>query len=247
MSKKKILITGAMGGIGQKLCQSFQNEGWFVAGMDVRAKDDIPHCDISYDTDIHKLCTNDQYREEQLNKISSEIGDLFVLINNAAVQLLDNTEDLKLKDWNETLNVNLTGPLMLIQYFLPILERTNGSVINIASIHQQLTKPKFVSYATSKSALVGLTKALAVDLQGRIRINCISPAAVETEMLKAGFNYDESVIDELKKLHPMQRIGSPEEVAKCALFLTSNEVKFLNGANLQLDGGISSVLNDLRD
>ncbi|MCU0394198.1 MAG: SDR family oxidoreductase, partial [Thermoflexibacter sp.] len=170
---------------------------------------------------------------------------LDLLINNAAVQLLSPTETNALADWYETMNVNLTAPMLLSQLFLPMIEKEGGSIINIASIHQQLTKPRFVSYATSKSALVGLTKAMAVDLQGRIRVNCISPAAIETDMLRAGFNHDEDALNALKKLHPVQRIGYPEEVARLALFLASEQAKFINGANLQLDGGISSVLHDL--
>ena len=241
-----ILITGALGGIGQTLCQTFQEHGWTVVGMDIRAQGDMPHCDISLDTDLHQFCEDADYRTEQLQRIREQVTRLDVLINNAAVQRLDATDNITPEDWQETLNVNLTGPMLLSQALLPWLEQQHGSIINISSIHQQLTKPRFVAYATSKSALVGLTKAMAVDLQGRIRVNCISPAAVETDMLRAGFDNDESAIDELRKLHPIQRIGSPEEVARCALFLTSEEVKFLNGANLQLDGGISSVLNDIR-
>ena len=109
------------------------------------------------------------------------------MINNAAVQRLDHVKNIKLEDWQESLNVNLTGPMLLSKLFLNRLETNHGCIINIGSIHQQLTKPEFVTYATTKSALIGLTKAMAVDLEGRVRVNAISPAAIETEMLKAGF------------------------------------------------------------
>jgi len=153
--------------------------------------------------------------------------------------------EIKLEDWTETFNVNLTGPLMMSKLFLSRLEAGHGSIINIGSIHQQLTKPKFISYATSKSALIGLTKAMAVDLEGKVRVNAISPAAIETDMLRAGFDNNESALDELRKIHPVQRIGYPADVAKLALFLASENTGFLHGANLTLDGGISSVLKDL--
>lgn len=245
---KTILITGALGGIGSILCKTFTEEGWEVIGMDTRVENSqAPYCKYAFNTNLHLLVQNPNYKKESLKKIREVLPDgLDVLINNAAVQRLNHFDDIKLSEWQETLNVNLTGPMLLSQELLDLLEQKNGSVINISSIHQQLTKRKFVTYATSKSALVGLTKAMAVDLQGRIRVNCISPAAVETDMLRAGFNNNEEAISELRKLHPSQSIGAPEEVAKCALFLTSEEVKFLNGANLQLDGGISSVLNDIR-
>lgn len=243
--KKTALITGALGGIGQALCKVFQEENWFVIGTDIRIQDAAPHCNFAMHIDLDRFCKENNYKQEILEKVSLQTSHLEVLINNAAVQLLDHTENIKLADWYETMNVNLTAPMLLSQLFLPMIEKAKGSIVNIASIHQQLTKPRFVSYATSKSALVGLTKAMAVDLQGRVRVNCISPAAIETDMLRAGFNNDESALSALKRLHPVQRIGYPEEVARLALFLASEEAKFINGANLQLDGGISSVLHDL--
>jgi len=245
ISRKIALITGALGGIGKSLCKIFDEDGWTVIGTDIRMQDNTPHCTIPMHIDLDKLCKNEDYKKDIFLQIMDKTDRLDVLINNAAVQLLSSTGELKLADWYETMNVNLTAPLLLSQLFLPMLEKSNGSIINIASIHQQLTKPRFVSYATSKSALVGLTKAMAVDLQGSVRVNCISPAAIGTDMLRAGFNNDEMAISALGRLHPVQRIGYPEEVAKLALFLASEEAKFINGANLQLDGGISSVLHDL--
>ncbi len=245
ITSKIALITGALGGIGKALCKIFDEEGWTVIGTDIRMQGQAPHCHIAMHIDLDKLCKNDSYKEDIFKKIMDKTGRLDVLINNAAIQLLSSTSELKLADWYETMNINVTAPMLLSQLFLPMLEKSNGSIVNIASIHQQLTKPKFVSYATSKSALVGLTKAMAVDLQGSVRVNCISPAAIGTEMLRAGFNNDETAIAALGRLHPIQRIGYPEEVAKLALFLASEEAKFINGANLQLDGGISSVLHDL--
>lgn len=242
---KIALITGALGGIGKALCKVFYEEGWTVIGTDIRMQETAPHCHIAMHIDLDSICKNEDYKKEIFKKIFDKTGSLDVLINNAAIQLLSSTSELKLADWHETMNINLTAPMLLSQLFLPMLEKSGGSIVNIASIHQQLTKPKFVSYATSKSALVGLTKAMAVDLQGSVRVNCISPAAIGTDMLRAGFNNDETAISALGKLHPMQRIGYPEEVARLALFLASEEAKFINGANLQLDGGISSVLHDL--
>lgn len=245
ITHKTALITGALGGIGKSICKVFDEDGWTVIGTDIRMQGQVPHCQISMHIDLDRLCKDALYKEDIFHEIISKTDKLDVLINNAAVQLLSATNELKLADWYETMNINLTAPMLLSQLFLPMLEKSNGSIVNIASIHQQLTKPRFVSYATSKSALVGLTKAMAVDLQGSVRVNCISPAAISTDMLRAGFNNDEMAISALGRLHPVQRIGYPEEVAKLALFLASEEAKFINGANLQLDGGISSVLHDL--
>ena len=240
---RSVMITGVLGGIGQGIAKVFAESGYHVIGIDVKSGSHA-YGEV-FQMDIGRFAEDAQYMTECLGRLEAALQDLHALINNAAVQLLNPLENQTLADWNTTLNTNLTAPMLLSQWAVPLLAPNQGSIINIASIHEQLTKPRFIAYATSKSALVGLTKSMAVDLAGKVRVNAISPAAIETAMLKAGFDNDESAIDELRKLHPVQRIGYPEEVAKLALFLASEEAGFINGANLSLDGGISSVLNDL--
>jgi|SRR5450432_1668832 len=242
--KKSVLITGVLGGIGSGLAKAFSNSGYHVIGLDIK-ENVSPYCNLFIQFDLHLYCDDPSYKLKMEKKFDQLVPDLFVLINNAAVQILGNLQEVKLEDWNHTLNVNLTGPLLLSQYFMDKLALSKGSIINIASIHQQLTKKRFISYATSKSALVGLTKALSVDLQGKVRVNTISPAAIDTQMLRDGFNNDDSMVQKLNELHPMQRIGKPAEVSKLALLLAEDELGFINGANLQIDGGISNVLKDL--
>ncbi|RRB04229.1 SDR family NAD(P)-dependent oxidoreductase [Larkinella rosea] len=241
---KKVLITGVLGGIGSALALAFREAGYYVYGLDIQ-ESDHHQADQLIQFDLHEFSTNNEYRNEWKHTFNVLIPELHVLINNAAVQMLGSLDELKLDDWNHTMSVNLTGPLLLSQHFLETLEDVNGSIVNIGSIHQQLTKRRFISYATSKSALIGLTKALAVDLEGRVRVNAISPAAIETDMLLAGFDGNQGALDELRRIHPVQRIGYPNDVAKLALFLASESSGFIHGANLSLDGGISSVLKDL--
>ncbi len=172
-----------------------------------------------------------------------------VLINNAAVQILGGVFSLSLADWHYTLDVNLLAPFLLSQSFLPELELVGGSVINISSIHARLTKANFVAYATSKAALSGMTRAMAVDLGGRVRVNAIEPAAIATDMLKAGFADRLEDYAELERCHPQGRIGTPNEVASLALSLASCDLRFMHGACVGMEGGISGRLYDpaLRD
>jgi NAD(P)-dependent dehydrogenase (short-subunit alcohol dehydrogenase family) len=242
--KKHVLITGVLGGIGKSLAQVFKESGYYVIGLDLR-NEKSTDCHEYIQFDLHKYCTDEEYRGEMKLLLNKKIPELNILINNAAVQLLGNLEELRLEDWNKTMNVNLTAPLLLSQFFFPQLAASKGCIVNIASIHQQLTKKRFISYATSKSAIIGLTKALSVDMQGKVRVNAISPAAIDTPMLHEGFNNDTEMVQKLNKLHPLQRIGQPREVAKLALLLAEDELGFINGANIQIDGGISNVLNDL--
>ena len=136
------------------------------------------------------------------------------------------------------------APFFLSQAFLSDLERNEGAIVNISSIHEKLTKPEFIAYATSKAALSGLTRTMAVDLGARIRVNAICPAAISTPMLKAGFEGRPDAFSELENAHPSGRIGAPEEVAKVAHWLVVDAPNFLTGSCLGLDGGISGRLHD---
>jgi NAD(P)-dependent dehydrogenase (short-subunit alcohol dehydrogenase family) len=242
--QKKVLITGVLGGIGSGLAKAFKEHGYFVIGLDI--KETPPEfCDLFLRFDLNQYCANTTYRIQMHELFNQKVLDLDVLINNAAVQILGSLEEVQLDDWNKTFNVNLTGPFLLSQFFLTRLEKVKGSIINIASIHEQLTKKRFVAYATSKSALVGLTKSMSVDLQGKVRVNSISPAAIDTPMLREGFDNDSTKVQKLNELHPSQRIGKPAEVSKLALLLAEDGLGFINGTNIQIDGGISNVLMDL--
>lgn len=244
MMPKKVLITGVLGGIGSGLAQAFKENGYYVIGLEIR-QEPCEFCDQLFHFDLNRYCRDGEYRDDMNLKFDDEVPELDVLINNAAVQLLGSVSEIKLEDWTHTLNVNLTGPLLLSQLFIDRLEKVHGCIINIASIHQQLTKKRFISYATSKGALVALTKSMSVDLQGKVRVNAISPAAIDTKMLREGFGNNEEKVQQLNVLHPMQRIGKPAEVSKLALLLAEDELGFINGANINIDGGISNVLKDL--
>lgn len=238
------LITGALGGIGQALCTEFRKAGYRILATDRRDGD--CDCDEFIQIDVRDLYRSEAQRTAFQTEVRKRIGahPLNVLINNAAAQVLNRTDDIQLSDWDETLETNLVAPFLLIQLFLKDLETAKGSVVNIASIHSVATKPAFVCYATSKAALVGMTRAMAVDLGPRVRVNAINPAATATPMLLAGFEGRSAEFDELAKKHPLERIAQPWEVAKTAIFLASPDAAFISGACLHIDGGIGGRLHD---
>jgi len=246
MKKKAVIITGALGGIGSVLCKIFNESDFEVNALDKRGEEvrntfflqeDIKHCGES---------------PEGLSKVVDQVRKILVdnnlelhgLVNNAATQLLGHCEELTHSNWMETLQVNLLAPFFLAQAFLPELEEHHGAVVNISSIHERLTKPKFIAYATSKAAISGMTRSLAVDLGPRIRVNAICPAAIETSMLKAGFESDPSAYEALKNVHPVGRIGTPHEVAKLCVYLVNEAPGFLTGATIGVDGGVAGRLHD---
>lgn len=248
MTKPWALITGANGGIGQALVRCFAENGYCVI-----ATDKLEHNPFSDLADVHHIYLNLQgisqdssYTEgfvKNVEEITSGAG-ITCLVNNAAVQNLGHCSEVSREDWGESFDVNLSAPFFLTQAFLDQLTSNTGSVVNISSIHATQTKQSFITYATTKAALSSLTRNLAVDLQNKVRVNAIEPAAIATEMLKAGFESTQDKFNQLENYHPIARIGEPTEVAELALFLCSEKANFVHGACISASGGIQGVLSD---
>ena len=150
-------------------------------------------------------------------------------------------------DWQRTMSVDLEGVWWLTREVLPHMLDRGGAVINIASTHSFLIVPGCFPYPVAKHALVGLTRALAAEYAARgVRINAIAPAYIDTDMV---VGYLDSLDDpaaereRVNGLHPVGRIGQPEEVAGPALFLASDEASFISGEVLMVDGGITTIYN----
>ncbi|MFT3857439.1 MAG: SDR family oxidoreductase [Aquabacterium sp.] len=240
-------MTGCLGGIGQALVHEFAQAGFVVIGMDRGASaagaGALPTHYI--DAELDRFCVDPAYRDTVLARIKALCGGrLCVLINNAAHQVVKPVAQITAADWMQTQHVNVMAPFLLTQGLLSELEAARGSVVNIASIHGQLTKPEFVAYATSKTALVGMTRALAVELGARIRVNAVCPAAIATPMLLAGFDGRPQAYQQLAEMHPVGRIGEPAEVARTCRLLSDDQLGFLTGACIALDGGIGARLHD---
>jgi NAD(P)-dependent dehydrogenase (short-subunit alcohol dehydrogenase family) len=240
------VVTGAAGGIGRAIVREFNAAGYEVIATDrVPKPPDLP-CSLYLHADLARTVDDEGYAAELFARIRDHLAGhgLAALINNAAVQILGGADSLTRADWRQTLDVNLLAPFLWTQALLPELEQVQGCVVNISSIHARLTKQNFVAYATSKAALSAMTRAMAVDVGARIRINAIEPAAIETDMLKAGFASQPHLLENLKLSHPIARIGKPSEVARLVVQLAHPENGFTHGACVMLDGGVGSRLND---
>jgi len=244
--KRIVLITGANGGIGRVLVSTFSEAGYNVIATDRQAAADGLSCDHFVQADVEQTVADEAYAETVFADIRQHCvgGRLNGLVNNAAVQILASSADLSRVDWRTTLNTNLLAPFFWTQALLPELQRAGGSVVNISSIHAQQTKQQFVAYATSKAALSAMTRNMAVDLGGEVRVNAIEPAAVRTEMLVEGFAGNEEGLAELGRFHPLGRIAEPREIAKIAVFLCSPDASFLQGSIVSATGGILGRLSD---
>lgn len=240
---KSVLITGSYGGIGRVLCTEYKKAGYNVIGVDKQYVEDADYNFLHYN--IRSIPDDPELFKKFKTEVREIAGDnLSCIVNNAAVQILKKVDNLSWDDWEETFKVNLFAAFFLVQAFLPELRKNTGTVVNIASIHAQLTKAEFAAYSTSKGALISLTRALALDLAPEIRVNAVVPAATETPMLKASFEGNEKGYQLLGEYHPLRRIAKPEEVAKTALFLSSTQSSFISGSAIWVDGGIGGVLSD---
>ena len=185
------LITGCNGGIGTSLVETFAGAGFHVIGVDKTPCSEDFSGTTFLQADIGVFGHDESVVDKFALDVRAACGEVpfGILINNAAVQVLGATENLTAADFVHSMNVNVIAPFVLTKAFLSDLRTQKGVVINIGSVHAQATKPEFAAYGTSKSALHGLTRALAVDLGPDVRVNTIAPAATATTMLKACLLY----------------------------------------------------------
>lgn len=246
---KIALITGTSGDIGIELALTYLQHNYIVIGLDKNA----PPISLTYnfthiDCNLKYFSMDKSYRQQ----IKSIIDDLIpentkelILINNAAIQIIKNISDISWSDWEDSMSINVAAPFFLSQYLKDKLIKANGHILSISSIHSRLTKKYFSCYAASKSALESLTRSLALELSDKgVSVNAIAPAAIETKMLIEGFNKEPHKIEDLKKYHPAQIIGSPKELAIFVKSITDQKGGFLTGSILEFHGGIAAKLSD---
>jgi NAD(P)-dependent dehydrogenase (short-subunit alcohol dehydrogenase family) len=236
------VVTGSSGGIGQALCKAFRAKGYRVIGIDLVPSDTV---DVYLDIDLARL-VEAAYFAASMARILDALSrsPLRALVNNAALQITRPVTELTAEDWQSSLGVNVIAPFLLSRGLCDRLARDKGCIVNIGSVHARLTKPGFAAYSTSKAALEGLTRALAVELRSRVRVNVLAPGAVDTPMLRAGFAGNPDALAALGEAHPLGRIATPEEIARAACFLASDDAEFVTGAVLQVDGGVGARLHD---
>ena len=246
---KIAVITGSSGGIGSALVQLYLQDDYVVIGLD-RCSSENTKLDNFFELNpnLREFAKKESYRIKILNQIKSllpENFEKFVLINNAAEQIIKTVADIDWQDWENSLAVNTVAPFFLTQGLLEILIASRGHVINISSIHSKLTKAQFSCYAASKSALESLTRSLAIELSPKgVSVNAVAPAAISTEMLKEGFLNAPHKLKELKSYHPSGIIGSPEQLASFVKSITDQKGGFLTGSIIDFNGGISCRLHD---
>ncbi|HKK13549.1 MAG TPA: SDR family oxidoreductase, partial [Gammaproteobacteria bacterium] len=178
--------------------------------------------------------------EDMVAAVVERFGHVDALVNNAAISRNKPLAELSVEEWTHVLGVNLTGAFLCSKHAAPHLGRRRGSIVNIASTRALMSEPGTEAYSASKGGLVTLTHALAVSLGPGVRVNCVSPGWIDTTPWKTHPDGHPPALTEVDhRQHPAGRVGRPEDVAAMVRYLISPEARFVTGANLVIDGGMT--------
>lgn len=240
---KVALITGGSRGIGEAISKKFASAGYNIIINFKQSVEKAQKLKIQLERDFNievMLSQANLSKEEDIinmiDKCMEKFGKIDVLVNNAGIVIDKEFEDRTVEDWKNTLDVNLIAPFLLTKIVgKEMMKQKKGSIINISSTNGINTYyPSSVDYDASKSGLISLTYDSAIQYSPYVRVNCIAPGWVNTEMNK---ELEEDFIKSETEKILVKRFGEPEEIANVVVFLASDEASFINSAVIKVDGG----------
>ena len=237
---KRVLITGASGGIGSAIAKEFAAEGYELVlhchnnlnklnDLKAELQDSLTYEPV--------LVTGDLSKEDDVNAIVAKAGDIDVLVNNAGITRDRLLVTMKPEDFDTVIGANLRSVYLTTHAVLRgMIKRRWGRIINLASVSGIYGNAGQANYAASKAGIIGFSKSLAKEVAARnVTVNCIAPGMIETEMTAA---IPEKAKEALLAEIPMKRMGRPEEIAYVASFLASEKASYITGAVIEADGGM---------
>ena len=235
---KKILITGATGGIGGSLVKKFSSLGGTILGTGTKLEklDVIKKENPEVKTKKFNLSDHNEI-ENFINSTTSELGGLDILINNAGMNIDNLSLRMKDEDWKKVIDVNLTSTFLLSKYAIKnMLKNKFGRIVNITSIVGHTGNLGQSNYSASKSGIIGMSKSLAIEYAKKnITINCVSPGFIQSRMTD---NIVESIKAALTSRIPMGKLGTGEDVSNTVAFLSSDAASYITGETIHVNGGM---------
>ena len=237
-NKKKILITGASGGIGRDLVKKFVSLGGDVLGSGTKAEK-LDSIKKQYSSiKVKKFDISEHSRiEEFIDNVTLELGGLDILINNAGINSDNLSLRMKDEEWKKVIDINLTSTFLLSKYGIKkMLKNKFGRIVNIASVVGHTGNLGQANYSASKAGIIGMSKSLALEYAKKnITVNCVSPGFIVSDMK---INIAEKVKLFLQSRIPMGKLGTGEDVSNCAAFLSSQEASYITGETIHVNGGM---------
>ena len=253
LKNKVSVITGGGSGIGQSISKIFAANGSIVYLLEINKEQAQKTCEeisnLGGAAEFIKCNIADpQSVQSAVQKVFADESRIDILVNNAGISHVGNIEQTSREDMNKLFDVNVMGMFHVTKEIIPSMVKNNGGVIlNLASIVAKVGLSERFAYTMTKGAVLSMTLSIAKDyIEKNIRCNCICPARVHTPFVDdyLAKNYagrEREVFENLSKFQPIGRMGKPDEIAKFALFLCSNDSSFITGATYDIDGGVMNL------
>ena len=238
LKNKKVIITGATGGIGNSLVKKFTDSGSIVLATGTK-EEKLNNLKKKFNNIHIKKFNLDEHKniESFIEEGSNKLGGLDILVNNAGINLDNISIRLTEENWKKVLDINLTATFMMCKFAIKkMLKNKSGKIINITSIVGHTGNLGQANYSASKAGIVAFSKSLAIEYAKKnININCVSPGFIKTEMT-------DKINDEFKKMLiskiPSGDLGTGEDVSNCVAFLASDMANYINGETIHVNGGM---------
>ena len=246
-NNKTAIITGGAKGIGGACSRAFYRENAHVVILDtdplgaqlaaeLGSRALFIQCDVSKEAQVKQAIT----------QAAETFGSVDILVNNAGIQRYSTVTETSEEEWDLVMNVNLKSAFLCAKHAIPFMqEQGQGVVINVSSVQAFISQQTVAPYVTSKTAMLGLTRSIAVDYGPQIRCVAVCPGTIDTPMLRDSFNLSpdpEAVYQECVDMHLVKRIGTPEEVAELILLLSGENGGFFTGQAIRIDGGLGITI-----